>query len=126
MGDVIKLPKRKQPNLGNRVIQWIETVCIVPEGKFVGQKVKLLKFQKDAIKAIYNNKAGTRRFILSVGRKNAKTSLSAFLLLNHLCGPCRKPSSQLYSTAQSRAQAAVIFDLAAKMVRMSPLLQAAI
>ena len=62
-----------------------------------------------------------------MGRKNAKTTLAACLLLAHLCGPParNKPNSQLYSAAQSRDQAAIIFSLAAKMVRMNPaLLQA--
>jgi phage terminase large subunit-like protein len=54
------------------------------------------------------------------GRKNGKTALAAFLLLLHLCGPEAKPNSQLYSAAQSREQAAVLFNLAAKCVRMSP------
>jgi phage terminase large subunit-like protein len=42
------------------------------------------------------------------------------LLLLHLCGPEARRNTQLPSTAQSRDQAAVVFDLAAKMVRMSP------
>jgi phage terminase large subunit-like protein len=68
----------------------------------------------------------TRRAILSFGRKNAKTTLSAFLLLLHLCGPEARPNSQLFSAAQSRDQAAVLFGLAAKIVRMSPDMLAAI
>jgi phage terminase large subunit-like protein len=44
----------------------------------------------------------------------------------HLCGPCLRRNSQLYSTAQSRDQAAVLFNLAAKMVRLSPVLSASI
>lgn len=55
-----------------------------------------------------------------MARKNAKTAFSAFLLLLHTCGPEARPNSQLYSAAQSRDQAAVLFELAAKMVRMSP------
>jgi phage terminase large subunit-like protein len=58
--------------------------------------------------------------MLSMGRKNAKTAFSAFLLLLHLAGPEAKANSQLYSAAQSREQAAVLFELAAKIVRMSP------
>ena len=69
---------------------------------------------------IYDNPAGTRRAILSFGRKNAKTTLAAFLLLLHLCGPEAKANSQLFSAAQSRDQAAIIFGLASKIVRMSP------
>ncbi len=55
-----------------------------------------------------------------MARKNAKTSLSAFLLLLHLCGPEARRNSQLFSAAQSRDQAAILFSLAAKVVRMSP------
>lgn len=104
----------------NRAINWIQGYCRVPEGKFVGQPVRLRPWQKRELRRIYDNPAGTRRAILSFGRKNGKTSLSAFLLLLHLCGPEAKPNSQLYSTAQSRDQAGIIFALAAKIVRMSP------
>lgn len=103
---------------GARNIAWIETHCRIPEGKFVGQPVKLCKFQKDVIRGIYDTP--TRRAIISFGRKNAKTTLSAFLLLLHLCGPEARPNSQLFSAAQSRDQAAILFSLAAKVVRMSP------
>lgn len=60
--------------------------------------------------------------IISYAKKNAKTSLAAFLVLLHLCGPEAKPNTQLPSTAQSKEQAAVLFKLAAKIVRMSPTL----
>src|SRR5262249_54897602 len=66
--------------------------------------------------------ARTRRAILSFGRKNGKTSLAACLLLCHLVGPEHVLNSQLYSAAQSREQAAIIYALAAKIVRMSPAL----
>jgi len=58
--------------------------------------------------------------IISFGRKNGKTSFAAFLLLLHLAGPESRVNSQLYSDAQSRDQAAILFALAAKIVRMSP------
>ncbi|OZI56749.1 terminase [Bordetella genomosp. 4] len=103
---------------GDRNIQWIEQYCRIPEGKLVGKPVKLTKHQRKWIKQIYDTP--TRMFILSMARKNAKTALSAFLLLLHLCGPEAKPNSQLYSAAQSREQAAILFALAAKVVRMSP------
>lgn len=48
------------------------------------------------------------------------TTLSALLLLLHLCGPEARANSQLYSAAQSRDQAALLFSLATKMVRLSP------
>jgi phage terminase large subunit-like protein len=77
-------------------------------------------FMQDDFRAIYDNPHGTRRAILSRGRKTAKTTESAMILLLHLCGPEAKPNSQLYSAAQSREQASILFALAAKMVRLSP------
>ena len=32
------------------VIEFIETVCFVPEGKFVGQPLKLMDWQKDILR----------------------------------------------------------------------------
>lgn len=86
----------------------------------VGQAVKLTKHQRRWMAQIYDSP--TRRFILTMGRKNGKTAFIAFLMLLHLVGPEAKPNSQLYSAAQSRDQAAILFELAAKMVRMNPAL----
>jgi phage terminase large subunit-like protein len=105
-------------------IAWIQTYCRVPEGKLVGQPVELRDWQKELLGRIYDTP--TRRAIISFGRKNGKTGLAAFLLLLHLVGPEARPNSQLFSAAQSREQAAVLFQLAAKCVRMSPDLSAAI
>ena len=46
----------------------------------------------------------------AAGRKNAKTSECAFILLLHLCGPEHRINSQMFSCAQSRDQAAVLFS----------------
>lgn len=111
---------------GDRNIQWIEAFCRIPEGRDVGKPVRLRDWQKHEIRRIYDNPHGTRRAILSFGRKNGKTALSSFILLLHLCGPEARPNSQLYSAAQSREQAAILFALAAKVVRMSPDLSAVV
>lgn len=109
-----------QPNRSDRVIRWIEKYCRVPEGRDVGKPIRLRGWQKDEISKIYDNPATTRRAILSFGRKNGKTAIAALLLLCHLCGPEARRNGQLYSAAQSREQAAILFKLASKMVRMSP------
>ena len=102
-----KQPPPSGPVTAADVITFIETVCFVPEGKLVGQPLRLQDWQKDILRAIYDNPAGTRRAIICMGRKNAKTTLSACLLLAHLCGPParNRPNSELYSAAQSRDQA---------------------
>jgi phage terminase large subunit-like protein len=111
---------------GEKVIRWIERFLRVPEGQFVGQPVKLRPWQRELIIGIYDNPDGTRRALVSFGKKNGKTSLAACLLLVHLVGPEARANSQLFSAAQSRDQAAVLFALAAKMVRMSPALGATV
>ena len=103
---------------GERNVAWIESHCRIPDGKLVGQPVRLTDAQKGWIHQIYDTP--TRTFILSMARKNAKTATSAFLLLLHLCGPEAKHNSQLYSAAQSRDQASILFGYASKVVRMSP------
>lgn len=111
-------PKRE--TRGQRNVRWIETYCRIPEGRDVGKAVKLRPWQKREVCKIYDNPARTRRAIISFGRKNAKTTLAAFLLLLHTCGPEARPNSQLNSAAQSKEQAAILFKLAAKIVRLSP------
>jgi phage terminase large subunit-like protein len=112
--------KAKAPTRADRNIAWIEAYCRVPEGRDVSNPVKLRSWQQDELRRIYDNPHGTRRAILSFGRKNGKTALAAFILLLHTCGPEARPNSQLFSAAQSRDQAAILFSLAAKIVRMSP------
>jgi phage terminase large subunit-like protein len=104
-------------------ISWCEEHLHLPEGRFVGQPLKMAEFMKADFKAIYDNPNGTRRAIISRGRKNAKTTECACILLLHLCGPEHRINSQMFSCAQSRDQAAVLFSLAAKIVRLSPKLQ---
>jgi len=121
-----KAPARKQRATGDEIIEWIERKCYIPEGKYIGQQFVLGEWQKAEIRAIYDNPRGTRRAILSFARKNGKTALAAVLLLVHLIGPMAIPNSNMFSTAQSREQAALIFMLAAKIVRMSPELRGAV
>lgn len=115
-------PGKGEPSRAERNIAWCEKFLRIPEGKFVGQPLKMAGYMKDDFKAIYDNPNGTRRAIISRGRKNAKTTESAMILLLHLCGPEAQPNSQLFSAAQSRDQAAILFSLAAKMIRLSPVL----
>lgn len=102
---------------GERNIAWVEEFCLVPEGKMVGKPLVLREWQREIVKDIYDSP--TRNALISFARKNGKTALTACLLLLHLVGPEAKPNSQLYSAARSRKQAAVLFELAAKMVRMN-------
>lgn len=109
---------------GERNCAWIEKFCRFPDGKRVGQPFKLSPFQRQDILSIYDTP--TRRAIISRGRKNAKTTLCSVITLLHLAGPEARANSQLFSSALSRDQAALLFDYAAKMVRLSPELSAVV
>ena len=105
---------------GKKVVAFIEAFCLIPEGQYVGQPMKLLPFQKKFIIDVYDNPSGTSRAYLSVARKNGKSALIAAILLAHIVGPEAKQNSQIVSGARSRDQAALVFKLAEKMVRLSP------
>lgn len=105
---------------GEKVCAFIERYCLIPEGKFVSHRFKLMKFQKKFILDIYDNPKGTSRAYLSVARKNGKSALIAAILLAHIVGPEARQNSQIISGARSRDQASLVFKLAEKMVRLSP------
>jgi len=109
---------------GEKVIAFIEKFCVTPEGKDVGKPLVLAEFQKRFIKDIYDNPNKTRRAIMTIARKNGKSALIASLLLCHICGTEARKNTQLVSGAQSRDQAALVFNLAAKMIQLSPELTA--
>lgn len=108
---------------GGRVVAFIEKYCKVPEGPKVGQPIVLDRFQLAFIYAVYNNNRKTRRAILSMARKNGKTALIACLVLAHLVGPEAKLNSQIASGAMSRENAALVFDLASKMIGLDDTLR---
>jgi phage terminase large subunit-like protein len=88
----------------------------------------LLNEQKEFTRDVYDNirpdgRLLTRRGIFSIARKNGKSGLIAALLEAHIIGPEAKKNSQLYSAARSRDQAALIFNYAAKSLRLNPKLE---
>jgi phage terminase large subunit-like protein len=106
-----------QPSRSDDVIEFCETFLTIPEGAHVGRRVVLREWQREIIRGIYDTP--TRRAIVSFARKSGKTALTAMLLLAHLVGPEQRRNAQIFSAAQSRDQASIVFGLAAKMVRMS-------
>lgn len=110
----------RRPSRARRVIAFIERYCLVPEGPLVGKPIKLLPFQRDFIQSIYTANRRIRRAYLSIARKNGKTALIAAIVLAHLVGPEAVRNSQIISGARSRDQASLVFELAEKMVRLSP------
>lgn len=104
----------------DRVIRFIECL-IIPSGEGQGTKFKLCKFQRDFITAVYGpkDKLGRRRVrraILSIARKNGKTALIAALVLCHLAGPEAIVNGEIYSAANDREQASIVFKFARQIV----------
>src|ERR1700722_19161814 len=72
-----------------RLIEWLEQL-IVPSGVYAGRKLRLMSWQKRIIREVYRTRRGRRAVrtcLLSLARKNGKTSLASALALAHLSGP---------------------------------------
>src|SRR3954451_21790073 len=111
------------------VIAFIEQLT-VPSGVGQGGRFKLAPWQKRFIRDIYEphrmGRRVVRRAILSVARKNGKTALIATIALAHLVGPEAIPNGEIYSAANDRDQAAIVFKFARQIVEQEPELRAEI
>lgn len=70
----------------------------------------------------FRNRDGTRRFttaLLSTARKNAKSTLAAAILIACLCLE-PEPGPQVISAATTGDQARIVFNIAKRMVEMTP------
>jgi phage terminase large subunit-like protein len=106
------------------VIDFIEKLT-VPSGVGQGEPFKLRPWQKRFIDKVYGpqTKQGKRivsQAIFSVARKNGKTALIGALVLAHLCGPEQEINGEIYSAANEREQAAIVFKFVAQMIRLEP------
>ena len=103
-------------------IDFIECLT-VPSGVGQGAPFRLQKWQKDFIRDIYeptlpDGRRVVRRAILSMARKNGKTALIAAMALAHLVGPESIPNGEIYSAANDRDQAAIVFKFARQIVEL--------
>ena len=122
--DYSKIPYKDRTD-AEKLMTFIETECKVPEGALVGQNIKLLPFQRAFIRSVYDNKDEegnrlTKMAILSIARKNGKTSIVAPLVLSSIIGPLAQKNAQIVSGAQSRDQAGIIFTAMSKMIGLNP------
>lgn len=99
------------------------------EGKWDSPTIVLDPFQVFFVVQLFGfrNADGTRRFtsaILTVARKNAKSTLAAGILL--YCQCCEdEPGPQIISAATTGDQARIVFNVAKRMVEKTPDLQQA-
>lgn len=113
-----RLPSRELTR-AERAMAFAERHLVVPEGKLVGQPLRLARFQEEFFYSVFDNPAGTREAILSMGRKNAKTATIAIILLVFLDGPEAVENARYQSGALAKKQAAEVYNYAAKMAAMS-------
>jgi phage terminase large subunit-like protein len=115
----------KAPGLSRwrKVVAFCEDLRIT-SGKDAAKPLKLRKWQKEFIRAVYavkgNQPRQVRTAVLSMGRKNGKTQLAAALALCHLCGPEAELRGEVYSCANDRFQASKIFQEMCALILSHP------
>ena len=104
------LEKIRGKSPGIRAIQFL-SLLHVPEGKKAGKPLKLANFQRNFVKGAFSK--GVTVGVLSIGRGNAKTALSAGLALAELVGALHEdpqPNREIIFAARNRDQARIAFN----------------
>src|SRR5262245_42434497 len=105
------------------VIAFIESLRITV-GADAGKPFILRDWQKAIIRAWYAEDESGHRVVrtglLTMGRKNGKTSLVAALGLCHLLGPEREARGQVVAAASDRDQSGLIFDELVAFIEDNP------
>lgn len=96
------------------------------KGKWAGKFFQLLPWQKQIIRDVFGTmrEDGTRRYrtvYVEIPKKNGKSELAAAIALYMLIAD-GEPGAEVYGAACDKAQAAIVFDVAAQMTRQSPAL----
>jgi phage terminase large subunit-like protein len=109
---------------GARPIEFIERFCRQSKGRWAGQPLKLLDWQRSFIMRLFGWRAqnGLRRFrtaYLEVGKKNGKSTMISALVI-YLALADKEAAAEVYLNAVDREQASIVFDEAARMVDGSP------
>ena len=108
----------------DRVIKFIETLCVMSKGEWAGKPMKLLDWQKrDIIEPLFGwvDDEGRRRYrtaAIYTPKKQGKSTMLSALALYFLLGD-QEPGAEVISAASDRAQAGIIAREAASMVRAS-------
>ncbi len=96
-------------------IRFLESLCI-PEGPKAGEPVRLAPFQKKFVKGALAD--GINVAVLSIGRGNAKTALSAGIALGAVMGKWdAQPRREILIAARTRDQARIAFNFVVGFMR---------
>jgi phage terminase large subunit-like protein len=117
--DFEQLPP-EQWTVGERVIAFAHYHLRNPDGPRVGQPMVLDVFQRAFILSVFDNPEGTLEGYLSVARRAGKTLMISVILLAFLVGPLAEQNADIASAANSRDQAALVFNFMHRILQMSP------
>ncbi len=97
------------------------------EGRWAGHRLELMPWQTEHLSRIFGTLKddGTRQYrwaYWEIPKKNGKSPTAAALALDLLFNDDEE-GAQIYSAATERDQAAIVFKIAARMVRQSPALE---
>ena len=109
----------------DRAVRFIENLCHT-KGKWAGKRFWLLPWQERIIRDVFGvvRADGYRQFrtaYVEIPKKNGKSELAAAIAL-YLLYADNEPSAEVYGAAADRQQASIVFDVARRMVEMSPAL----
>jgi phage terminase large subunit-like protein len=111
----------------DRCIRFIEKYLRHTKGRFAGQPFILTVWQKEIVRKIFGTvgEDGFRVYrvvYVEIPRKNGKSELAAAIALFLLFAD-QEPGAEVYSCAADRNQAAIVFEVAADMVRRNRVLE---
>lgn len=109
----------------DRAVSFIERFCYIPSGK-LGQPFILELYEKAIVETIFGwvDEKDNRKYqeaLVTVGRKNGKTSLAAAIEMYMLIAD-GEGSPQIYNLATNTDQADLCYRACQKMRRQSPLI----
>ena len=109
----------------DRAVRFIENLCHT-KGRWAGKPFWLLPWQEQIIRDIFGivKADDTRQFrtaYVEIPKKNGKSELAAAIAL-YLLYADNEPSAEVYGAAADRQQASIVFDVAKRMVEMTPAL----
>ena len=113
------MPSVKKRSQADRAISVINLLTHT-KGKFAGQPFDLRPWQKAVVKKLFQQrKDGLRQYrtcLLMLPRKNGKSELAAALAIYFLLFD-GEMGAEVYSAAADKDQAALVFNVAAQMIR---------
>ena len=109
----------------DRAVRFIEMLPHT-KGEWEGKPFWLLPWQERIVRDIFGvvREDGTRQFrtaYIEIAKKQGKSELAAAITLFLLYAD-NEPAAEVFSAAADRAQASIVFDVAKRMVEMTPAL----